>query len=65
MIIAKKKNNSVPRMYISCTDKMSISVGKHAGMSLAALLIHFMFISHCALKSNTNPGYLRNKSFHC
>ena len=33
MIIAKKKNNSVPRMYLRCTDKMSILVGKHAEMS--------------------------------
>ena len=34
MITAKKKNNSVPRMYVRWTDieKMSISVGKLAGM---------------------------------
>ena len=32
---------------------------------LAALLIHFLFILHCALKRNNNPGYLRNKLFYC
>ena len=32
--IQEKQNYSVPRMYLRCTDKkMSISVGKHAGIS--------------------------------
>ena len=43
-------------MYLRCLGKkMSVSVGKHAGMSklcLAALLSHFLFILHCALKSD-------------
>ena len=65
MIIAKKKNNSVPRMYLRCTDKMPISVGRwNVKVILAALLIHFLLILHCALKSNTNPGYLRSKLFY-
>jgi len=53
-------------MYLRCTDKMPISVGRwNVKVIWAALLIHFLLILHCALKSNTNPGYLRSKLFYC
>ena len=43
-------------VYSECASysgkRMPISVGKHVEVILAALLIHFLFSLHCALKSD-------------